>query len=227
MKRVKPLDDFQELVADESSEPSLEAALETISDAFRGEQAWSFVLNRLDSLAANCDAGSVAECSESLFSSGFLGGDKTTYDDPRNSFLDHCLETGRGLPITLCIIAQCVASRLGVASHLVGLPGHVVWSDDASFAERRFFDPFNRGREMTRQQCLSVVSMSGRTGRDDDLAAMSTRSVLVRILNNLARSYRRAGDTHSVSMCVGFRWAMPEIRRLDRPNTLAMVRDLN
>lgn len=227
MKRVKPLDVFRDLVSDENVEPALEAALRAVSGSFRGADAWIRVENQLDELAEECSHGDLARASKTLFGSSRLSGDKSTYDDPRNSFLDHCFETGRGLPITLCIIGQRVMSRVGVSSHLIGLPGHVVWSDDAPMPVRRFFDPFNGGRELSREQCLTVASMAGRPGREDDLAPMTNRSVLVRILNNLARTYRRSGDVAALSLCVGYRWAMPEIRRLDGPQTLALVRELN
>lgn len=216
------------MVEDESVDPPLEPCLRSISDAFRGESAWKEVEVFVDRWSADAAVGNdIESLVDALFVSRVLDGDRESYDDPKNNFLDHCVTQGRGLPISLCLIGHLTASKRAIATGLVGLPGHVVLSAESQDGDRLFFDPFNHGRRLSRAECLTIAAMSGQNVSEQILEPMASRSVIHRILNNLAKSLGKSGDLSSVSTCAAFRLAMPEIARLDSASTKAMVRGLN
>lgn len=227
MTRVNRIARFRSLVKDEHIEPDLRSSLKCLSDVFRGEAAWHVVDAGISELVRDYSGSDLGTLVSDLFGSDRLTGEKDNYDDPRNSFLDHCLQTGRGLPITLCLIASFVADARGIECALVGLPGHVVLSDGAPSGEPRIYDPFNGGKQLSLRECRSIAALSGVSDDRDMFSAMTPRAVLVRVLNNLVRSYERRRDLPNLWRCAGFRLSMPEIRRLDGPRTLALVRDLN
>ena len=60
---------------------------------------------------------------------GFRG-DRETYDDPRNSFLNEVIARRTGIPITLAVVGIEVGRRAGVAVSGIGMPGHFLLRDD-------------------------------------------------------------------------------------------------
>jgi regulator of sirC expression with transglutaminase-like and TPR domain len=128
-----------------------------------------------------------------LFSEEGFSGDRDTYDAPENASLARALETRRGLPITLSILAVEVGRRAGVRLAGVGLPGHfVVGGED--LPQRRFLDPFEGGALVTDEELESRVGAS--LGADIKLPAAAFapdpgRSVVMRMLLNLRRSWEK------------------------------------
>lgn len=51
-------------------------------------------------------------------------GNRDHYYDAPNSYIDKVIENRVGIPITMCILYQAVAAKLGVATHPVNFPGH-------------------------------------------------------------------------------------------------------
>jgi hypothetical protein len=73
--------------------------------------------------------------------SGLFEGDRADYHHWRNSCIDHVLETRRGMPITLSVVAIEVARRVGVTLAGVGMPGHFLVGDPTD--PEWFADPFH------------------------------------------------------------------------------------
>jgi regulator of sirC expression with transglutaminase-like and TPR domain len=115
------------------------------------------------------------------------------YYDPRNSFLNDVLTLRAGVPITLSVVYIEVARRLARPVFGVGLPGHfLVRYDDAGYAA--FLDPYHEGRVLTAAECHALArSLTGVDTTTDptSLAPVSTRYILVRMLNNLKGIYVR------------------------------------
>src|SRR4029453_14298401 len=102
-------------------------------------------------------------------------------------FLPVVLETKRGLPITLCLIYQNVATRLGIRSVGINLPGHFfvgVSSDDPSMV----VDPFAGGRIVNREEAhqrMQQIFGDEIEWSEDLLRPASNRLWLTRMLQNL------------------------------------------
>jgi regulator of sirC expression with transglutaminase-like and TPR domain len=130
---------------------------------------------------------------------GFKGNDEDYYD-PKNSFLNEVLDRRTGIPITLSVVYIEVGRRLGLPLFGVGLPGHFVVKHQEG-GRMQFIDPFHGGRCLSAADCRRMVDemYQGRIQfREDFLAAVTKKYILVRMLNNLRniyfhqRQYRKA-----------------------------------
>jgi regulator of sirC expression with transglutaminase-like and TPR domain len=124
-----------------------------------------------------------------------LRGNAEDYYDPRNSLLNEVLARGLGIPITLAVVHMEVGRRVDVPLHGVGFPGHFLLRH--SRHDQLLFDPFDRGRPLTEEDCRSRLDqLSGGTLAFDPrlLKPSSPRQILVRMLNNLWRIYLHRGD---------------------------------
>jgi len=124
---------------------------------------------------------------------GFRGNEKEYYD-PRNSCLNWVLDQRIGIPITLSLVYIEVARRLGRPISGIGLPGHfVIQYDDGAWST--YVDPFNGGKLLSEDDCRELVtSIAGAeaTSDPDLLKPVSSRYILIRMLNNLRGGYFRS-----------------------------------
>ncbi|MGH8048523.1 MAG: transglutaminase family protein [Chthoniobacterales bacterium] len=116
------------------------------------------------------------------FMSGELGfrGNTEDYYNVRNCLLPTVIETRMGIPITLTLLYMMVAARAGMCIEGVNLPGHFI----ARHGDL-FFDPFHRGRILTKADCLAIMAKQNLTLQKSHLADASARQILVRVLANL------------------------------------------
>jgi regulator of sirC expression with transglutaminase-like and TPR domain len=124
-----------------------------------------------------------------------LRGNAEDYYDPRNSLLNEVLARGLGIPITLALVYMEVGRRVDVPLQGVGFPGHFLLRH--SRHDQLLFDPFDRGRPLTEEDCRARLDqLSGGTLAFDPrlLKPSSPRQILVRMLNNLWRIYLHRGD---------------------------------
>ncbi|KAL8621526.1 hypothetical protein ACOMHN_026198 [Nucella lapillus] len=96
-----------------------------------------------------------------LFQDLALRGNDDDYHDMNNSFLTQVLERQKGIPITLSVIYQAVARRLGVVCRPVNFPNHflLVFKEHGLSGcgeEVRYIDAYNRGRQLTAEECMST-----------------------------------------------------------------------
>jgi len=196
---------------------SLDEALLTIAAAVRGPLDLIEQLARLDELAATCPSPTVEGVVRHLFRGpdAFLG-DRTTYDDPENSLLDRVLDRRRGMPITLASVAIEVARRLGVPLVGVGLPAHflVAEVDPSSMRPLRWFDCFDAGAALDERACEALYRRIGGDGRRFDaswLLPVTTRQIVVRVLNNLKASAQRRGDLRLLHRVMYLRMGLAEL----------------
>lgn len=125
-----------------------------------------------------------------------LTGNRRSYYDPRNCYLNRVLDTNRGIPITLSTVWIEVARRLKWPVAGVALPGHfIVRIDDP---ERYILvDPFNDGQTLTIADCRQLVRL--RFGdelafRRSYLKPIDSRGILARLLRNLRNVYLANND---------------------------------
>jgi regulator of sirC expression with transglutaminase-like and TPR domain len=87
----------------------------------------------------------LGEVIDTVFQKEGLRGNKESYHDPRNSFLNDVLDRRLGIPITLGIILLEVGWRLDLPLEGVSFPGHFLVRYRGA-AEHLLIDPFDEGR---------------------------------------------------------------------------------
>jgi len=123
---------------------------------------------------------------------GTLGfhGNEENYYDPDNSYLNRVLDRRKGNPISLCLVYLLLARRLKLPVTGIGLPGHFICRFQSSSAEV-YVDPFNAGRLLTKADCVHYLLQGSFSVRDDYLAPVSPRRMLLRVCGNLHQIYLR------------------------------------
>ncbi len=157
-------------------------------------------LVRLDEIAARSVAARApAALGEALFVTEGFSGNTEDYSDPRNSLLDDVIDRRLGIPITLSILMIEIGRRIGLALHGVGMPGHfLVGVDDEPDV---FVDPFHAGRVIDGAGCRAVFAeLQGPDASFSPvfLAPTGPRAILLRVLNNLQRSYLQRSSVDAV-----------------------------
>ncbi len=117
-------------------------------------------------------------------------GNTDDYYCERNSLLPCVIDTRMGIPITLAILYRMVAARAGMKVDGINLPGHFI----ARHGEV-LFDPFHRGRILTRGDCEEILNRQNLKLRGCHLEAATSRQILVRVLANLLYVYDLQKDT--------------------------------
>jgi regulator of sirC expression with transglutaminase-like and TPR domain len=164
----------------------------------------------LDELGETCPAPTLDALVAHLFGPGRFAGNRADYYDPRNSFLHEVLERRVGIPITLSVLALEVGRRIGVPLSGVGLPGHFLLRDKVD--DRVFIDPFHHGRLLDEAGCRKLHrTLVGDGARWDPsyLDAVSRRSIVLRLLNNLKAIYLRRADVAALAWVLKLRSAVP------------------
>jgi regulator of sirC expression with transglutaminase-like and TPR domain len=124
---------------------------------------------------------------------GFAG-NESDYYNPRNSCINEVIASRQGIPISLAVVYLSVAERLEMPMAGVGLPGHfIVRYDQDDF--HTFIDVYNGGQLLDAGECFSLArQMTGMelTPSPGILNAVSSRQIIVRMLNNLRSIYLRS-----------------------------------
>ena len=125
-----------------------------------------------------------------LFSELGFAGNEDNYYDPDNNYLNRVMDRRTGNPINICLVYLLLARRLHLPITGIGLPGHFVCRYQ-SIAVQVYFDPFNRGKFLTKADCVQFVASVRCGSREDYLAPVSPRRMLLRICSNLHQIYQR------------------------------------
>jgi regulator of sirC expression with transglutaminase-like and TPR domain len=124
-------------------------------------------------------------------------GNRTRYEDPRNSCLNEVLDRRTGIPITLALLYMEVARRAGLEVEGINFPGHFLLRCRARrsqpYAEDLLIDAFHGGALLSADACHRVL----RRHQGEDTVAIDAFShatkpqILARMLLNLKRIYER------------------------------------
>ncbi|XP_053988086.1 F-box only protein 21-like isoform X2 [Hylaeus anthracinus] len=132
---------------------------------------------------------------------GFSGNSEMFYLS-ENSFIDCVLEQRRGIPVTLAIVFESVARRLGIHCEPVNFPSHFLlrWKESVSGSEggeNFYIDVFNGGQFLTQKSCprIGVVSKCPIEKYNIHTAATAVE-VVSRMANNLEFASRQ--HTHDL-----------------------------
>jgi len=143
----------------------------------------------------------IAELNAVLFREERFRGNVEDYYDPRNSFLNEVLDRKVGIPITLALVYEEVARRIGLPLFGVGMPGHFLLKHYDVDGRQVILDPFHGGALLTMQECqqrLDQVYSGQMQLQSEFLSSVSRRRWLTRMLNNLktiylsSRNFRKA-----------------------------------
>ena len=72
----------------------------------------------------------------------------------------------------------------------IGLPGHFICRYQSTAVEM-FFDPFHRGKILSKADCLQFLAHGSLGLAEDSLAPVNPRRMLLRVCNNLHQIYQR------------------------------------
>ncbi|KAJ8927339.1 hypothetical protein NQ314_020208 [Rhamnusium bicolor] len=127
---------------------------------------------------------------EVLFQQMGFSGNNQAYYMPQNSFVNEVLEKRQGLPITLAIVFEGVARRLGLRCEPISFPAHFLLrfcesSDPES--DWYYIDVFNGGQVVRKGACPH----SRFSGSRDLFPVATAVQVVERMANNLEVSARQ------------------------------------
>ena len=126
-----------------------------------------------------------------LFEQLGFRGNRESYYDPRNSYLNEVIDRRTGIPITITVVYIEVAKRIGFPIKGVGMPFHFIAKHPAESGDV-FIDTFNGGRLLGAAGCDELITqMSG--GKLElqaaHLEAVTNKQILTRMLSNLLGIY--------------------------------------
>lgn len=135
---------------------------------------------------------SLAVINDYLFNDLGFHGNEEDYYDPDNSYFNRVIDRRTGNPISLSTLYWLLGRRLGLPIVGIAMPGHFVCRFQSS-TEAVFIDAFNRGKLLTRSDCIRYLQQSGHGFQEDYLAPASGRRTLVRMCANLHDIYADRG----------------------------------
>ncbi|MCL5096286.1 MAG: transglutaminase-like domain-containing protein [Candidatus Omnitrophica bacterium] len=142
-----------------------------------------------DRLAGQAGAEKIlATINQYLFGELGFTGNEQNYYDPENSYFSRVLDRRLGNPITLCLLFLLISRRLRLPVVGIGMPGHFLCRYQSSTGET-FIDAFNRGKLLTKAECIKYLLQSGHGYLEGYLAPVSPRRMLLRMCANLHQIY--------------------------------------
>lgn len=135
-----------------------------------------------------------------------LRGNTEDYYDPSNSYLHHVLQTGLGIPLTLCLIYIFVGERLNLGIRGLNTPGHYL-----AMMGSLVLDPFYAGVELGPSQLSERFGHTASDWADPSCLIASPVSTTQRMLTNLVNSYKRNGDQKRLDRMVNYLRLLQEL----------------
>ncbi len=167
-----------------------------------------------------------------LFQELGFRGNRDSYYDEKNSFLDQVIERRLGIPITLSIVYMEVARRAKLPVVGVNFPGHFLVCYQAA-DERLLIDCFSGGEIVLRrhvQERLDQMFDGRLRFRPEFLDPSPSRAIIARLLTNLKAIYWRRNDyRHALAVSDRLLLVNPNLveEYRDRGVLLAQLRDFD
>lgn len=209
MVRSQPAtDSFDRLIEGDPGELNLAAAALAIAEDVYPHLDRGAYLQRLDEMARQAGEALspgarpvevLGRLNTYLFQEQGFAGNRESYTDPRNSYLNEVMDRRLGIPITLSMLYLELAWRLGLHCDGVGFPGHFLVKCTVSGGQA-VLDPFNEGVSLGEEDLMRMAAHSmgpERAARDrlgDLLIATDRRAILGRMLRNLKFIHLSQGE---------------------------------
>ncbi|MHB1306739.1 MAG: SirB1 family protein [Limisphaerales bacterium] len=132
----------------------------------------------------------LATINQYLFEDLGFRGNQENYYDPENSYFNRVIERRTGNPITLCTLYWLVARRLRLPIVGVAMPGHFLCRYQTP-TDSYFIDAFNRGKLLSRANCVSYLQQSKHGYEDSHLMPATPARTLLRMCSNLHQVYAK------------------------------------
>ncbi|HEX4887465.1 MAG TPA: transglutaminase-like domain-containing protein [Luteibaculaceae bacterium] len=135
---------------------------------------------------------------------------KTNYHSPQNSYISDVLESKRGNPLSLSVVYQLIASKVGVPIKGVNLPNHFI----LAYLDTRltnlainhpdpevlfYINPFSLGTLINRAEIEQFLNQLKIEHEPEYFAPCGNRAIVRRMVNNLIYSYARLGYAEKVN----------------------------
>jgi len=140
----------------------------------------------------------IARINYYLFNKQRFRGNEENYYDPDNSYLNRVVDNRTGNPMTLCLVYLFVGRRLRLPLAGIGMPGHFLCRFQSSI-EELFIDAFNRGKLLTKADCIKYLVHTRDGFKESYLAPVTPRMILLRICTSLHQIYLKLGWSEEVS----------------------------
>jgi regulator of sirC expression with transglutaminase-like and TPR domain len=131
----------------------------------------------------------IAAINNYLFDELGYHGNEEDYYDPENSYINRVVDRRTGNPISLCGIYLFLARRLRLPLVGIGMPGHFLCRYQSPSEDVLFIDAFNRGKLLTRADCVKYLVHTRDGFKDSHLAPVTARRTLLRMCSNLHQIY--------------------------------------
>lgn len=207
-RRFESSPEFQKLLDGGLQVDLFRVALEIAKDAYPELDSTSY-LARLEALAERvqqrCGASPkprkvISQINWALFVEEGFQGNRENYFDPRNSYINEVLDRKVGIPISLSVLYQAIAGRLGIILHGVNLPLHFMLRLDEG-DQPWFIDAFHAGELLDRHGCAQRISEVARRTielQEFQIQPCTPGHMVARMLRNLKTIYFAVNDFESV-----------------------------
>lgn len=145
---------------------------------------------------AESEAEALAELGRCIHGVHGVTGGCQAYETADGSYLHKVIENRTGIPISLSALYIAVAGRVGLDLKGVASPRHFLTRYESADGPL-FVDAYHGGRVLTLDECLrfltGVTSFPGELV-SSCLAPCDSRSIVIRMLNNLKALYAKRGE---------------------------------
>lgn len=136
---------------------------------------------------------SVRVLNEVLLQQGRLGPNSTNFHSPGNSMINVVLDSGRGNPISLCVIYLLVAKRLGLPIYGVNLPNMFIltWKQPGM---QFYINVFNKGIIFSKQDIQQYVRVLKLDENPIFFEPCTHLDIIRRVLRNLIAAFEHLNE---------------------------------
>jgi regulator of sirC expression with transglutaminase-like and TPR domain len=151
-------------------------------------------------IAKGADARTrLAALAKFMFKERGFHGSRVDYYTRANSYLNEVLDDREGIPITLSLLYVELARRIGLNVVGVGMPGHFIVKCVPAKGAEQLIDVYDEGKFLSKEDAGRIVrTITDQPLRDADLAPVTKKAIIVRVLQNLRGVAQREKDTGSV-----------------------------
>ncbi len=128
-----------------------------------------------------------------IFNKLKFGANTKNFHSPGNSMINVVLESGKGNPITLCVIYMLVAQKLKLPVYGVNLPNLFIltYKDDN---HQFYINAFNRGLIFSKQDIENYIHELHLVPQKSFFEACNSIEIVRRALRNLIMSFEKMGE---------------------------------